>query len=188
MPVAVIAGGVNSNVRLLAARAAHLHRAAGAHMWDVDGNEYVDYAGGMGPMLLGHNHPAYRGGPQGSLDVGQCFAGQNETRPSSAKRLVAAVPWIESIRIGLDRLRDGPPRRAHRPGGHRPHRPPVRRALPRLARPAARRRPDRPRPSAIPRSGQGSRSRRRTTSIIGEWNDLYRSSSRRSPPRTSRAC
>ena len=54
----VIAGGVNSNVRL-ASRPVPLTfaRAAGAHLWDVDGNEYIDYAGGMGPMLLGHNHP-----------------------------------------------------------------------------------------------------------------------------------
>ena len=54
----VIAGGVNSNVRL-ASRPVPLTfaRATGAYIWDVDGNEYVDYAGGMGPMVLGHNRP-----------------------------------------------------------------------------------------------------------------------------------
>jgi glutamate-1-semialdehyde 2,1-aminomutase len=98
----VIAGGVNSNVRL-ASRPTPLTftRAAGAHMWDVDGNEYIDYAGGMGPMLLGHNHPRVIEAVRNALDVGQCFAGQNEFEVEFGERLVAAVPWIESIRIGL---------------------------------------------------------------------------------------
>ena len=98
----VIAGGVNSNVRL-ASRPAPLtfERAAGAHLWDVDGNEYIDYAGGMGPMLLGHNHPRVLAAVRQALEVGQCFAGQNEFEAEFGERLVAAVPWIESIRIGV---------------------------------------------------------------------------------------
>jgi glutamate-1-semialdehyde 2,1-aminomutase len=98
----VIAGGVNSNVRL-ASRPAPLTftRALGAHLWDVDGNEYIDYAGGMGPMLLGHNHPRVIAAVRRALDVGQCFAGQNEFEADFGERLVAAIPWIESIRIGL---------------------------------------------------------------------------------------
>jgi glutamate-1-semialdehyde 2,1-aminomutase len=98
----VIAGGVNSNVRL-ASRPAPLtfERALGAYLWDVDGNEYIDYAGGMGPMLLGHNHPRVLAAVHQALDVGQCFAGQNEFEAEFGERLVAAVPWIESIRIGL---------------------------------------------------------------------------------------
>jgi glutamate-1-semialdehyde 2,1-aminomutase len=76
-------------------------RAAGAFLWDVDGNEYIDYAGGMGPMLLGHNHPQVIEAVRRALDVGQCFAGQNEFEAEFGERLVAAVPWIESIRIGL---------------------------------------------------------------------------------------
>ena len=98
----VIAGGVNSNVRL-ASRPAPLtfERAAGAHLWDVDGNEYIDYAGGMGPMLLGHNHPRVVAAVRQALEVGQCFAGQNEFEAEFGERLVAAVPWIESIRIGV---------------------------------------------------------------------------------------
>jgi glutamate-1-semialdehyde 2,1-aminomutase len=76
-------------------------RASGAHLWDVDGNEYIDYAGGMGPMLLGHNHPRVIEAVHRALDVGQCFAGQNEFEAEFGERLVAAVPWIQSIRIGL---------------------------------------------------------------------------------------
>ncbi len=97
-----IAGGVNSNVRLIS-RPVPLTftRASGAHLWDVDGNEYIDYAGGMGPMLLGHNHPRVIEAVRRSLDIGQLFAGQNEFEAEFGERLVAAVPWIESIRIGL---------------------------------------------------------------------------------------
>ncbi len=98
----VIAGGVNSNVRL-ASRPVPLTfaRAAGAYMWDVDGNEYVDYAGGMGPMVLGHNHPRVLDAVRNALDIGQAFAGQNEFEAEFGERLVDTVPWIESIRVGL---------------------------------------------------------------------------------------
>jgi glutamate-1-semialdehyde 2,1-aminomutase len=98
----VIAGGVNSNVRL-ASRPVPLTfaRAAGAYMWDVDGNEYVDYAGGMGPMVLGHNHPRVLDAVRNALEIGQAFAGQNEFEAEFGERLVDTVPWIESIRLGL---------------------------------------------------------------------------------------
>ena len=36
----------------------YVERAAGSRKWDVDGNEYVDYLGGHGALILGHNHPA----------------------------------------------------------------------------------------------------------------------------------
>ena len=74
---------------------------AGALLWDVDGNEYVDYAAGMGPMILGHCHPAVASAVQASLSTGQLFAGQNRYESELAEMLVGALPWIESIRIGL---------------------------------------------------------------------------------------
>lgn len=98
----MIAGGVNSNVRL-ASRPVPLTftRALGAHLWDVDGNEYIDYAGGMGPMILGHNHPRVLAAVHKALEMGQCFAGQHELEAEFGEHLTAAVPWIENIRIGL---------------------------------------------------------------------------------------
>jgi glutamate-1-semialdehyde 2,1-aminomutase len=53
----VIAGGVNSNVRL-AASDYFFARGRGPRLWDVDGNEYVDYVLGQGPFILGHANPA----------------------------------------------------------------------------------------------------------------------------------
>lgn len=98
----VIAGGVNSNVRLVS-RPVPLTfaRAHGAFIWDVDDNHYVDFAGGMGPMVLGHNHPRILGAVRDALELGQCFAGQNRFEAEFGELLVGAVPWIESLRIGL---------------------------------------------------------------------------------------
>ena len=98
----VIAGGVNSNVRLAGTPVPlTFDRAVGARLWDVDGNEYIDYAAGMGPMILGHNHPVVTEAVRRSLDTGQLFAGQNRLEAEFAEAFVGAVPWVEHIRIGL---------------------------------------------------------------------------------------
>src|SRR5512144_2237769 len=55
-----IPGGVNSPVRAFRAvggKPFFVNRAAGAHVFDVDGNEYIDYVGTWGPAILGHAHP-----------------------------------------------------------------------------------------------------------------------------------
>jgi glutamate-1-semialdehyde 2,1-aminomutase len=99
---AVIAGGVNSNVRLHGTPVPlTIARGDGALLWDVDDNVYIDYAAGMGPMVLGHNHPAVTAAVQQSLSTGQLFAGQNRFEAEFAETLVGALPWIESIRIGM---------------------------------------------------------------------------------------
>jgi glutamate-1-semialdehyde 2,1-aminomutase len=98
----VIAGGVNSNVRLAGTPVPlTIARGDGALLWDVDDNVYIDYAAGMGPMVLGHHHPAVTAAVQQSLSVGQLFAGQNRFEAEFAETLVGALPWIESIRIGM---------------------------------------------------------------------------------------
>jgi glutamate-1-semialdehyde 2,1-aminomutase len=99
---AVIAGGVNSNVRLSGTPVPlTIARGDGALLWDVDDNTYIDYAAGMGPMVLGHNHPAVTAAVAESLSSGQLFAGQNLLEAEFAETLVGAVPWIESIRMGM---------------------------------------------------------------------------------------
>jgi len=99
---AVIAGGVNSNVRLHGNPVPlTMAKGDGALLWDVDDNEYIDYAAGMGPMVLGHNHPAVSTAVQESLSTGQLFAGQNLLEAEFAETLTGALPWVESIRIGM---------------------------------------------------------------------------------------
>ena len=98
----MIAGGVNSNVRLHASPVPlTFTRGEGPHLWDVDGNRYIDYAAGMGPMILGHNHPRVTAAVGECLASGQLFAGQNLLETQLAERLVGAIPWIESVRFGL---------------------------------------------------------------------------------------
>ena len=56
-----IPGGVNSPVRSFKAVGGtppFIARGQGARVWDVDGNEYIDYLGSWGPLVLGHSHPA----------------------------------------------------------------------------------------------------------------------------------
>lgn len=57
----ILVGGVNSPVRAFKAVGGDplvVERAAGAHLFDVDGNEYIDYVCSWGAMILGHAHPA----------------------------------------------------------------------------------------------------------------------------------
>jgi hypothetical protein len=57
----IIPGGVNSPVRAfrsVGGKPVFIARGQGSHIFDVDGNEYIDYVGSWGPLLLGHRHPA----------------------------------------------------------------------------------------------------------------------------------
>ena len=49
--------GITHDSRHLKPYGIYVERALGAHKWDVDGNDYIDYFGGHGALLLGHNHP-----------------------------------------------------------------------------------------------------------------------------------
>ena len=98
---AVIPGGVNSNVRLRGFPTPLTYsRALGSHIWDVDGNEYVDYAMGMGPHILGHAPSVVVDAVRKSLDRGQLFAGQCDEELELAQLISGAAPWVEQLRIG----------------------------------------------------------------------------------------
>ena len=49
-------------------------KAEGARIWDVDGNEYIDYVGGLGPMILGYRHPAVEAAVRAQMDKGVLFS------------------------------------------------------------------------------------------------------------------
>ena len=53
-----LAGGVSSPFRARAPVPLFFENGQGSHLWDVDGNEYIDYQLAWGPMILGYNHPA----------------------------------------------------------------------------------------------------------------------------------
>ncbi|MHB8868209.1 MAG: glutamate-1-semialdehyde 2,1-aminomutase [Thermoleophilia bacterium] len=95
-------GGVNSPVRAMRAVGrgpVFMERAAGPRMWDVDGNEYLDYVGSWGPMILGHLHPAVVEALQGALAKGTSFGTPSALEVEMASRLVDAVPSVEMVRM-----------------------------------------------------------------------------------------
>ena len=97
-----LAGGVSSNVRRGdLPLPLYFDRGAGSHLFDVDGNRYVDYVLGRGPLLLGHTHPEVIQAVCDQLRRGQIYAAQHEMEVELAERVVAAVPAAEQVRFGI---------------------------------------------------------------------------------------
>jgi glutamate-1-semialdehyde 2,1-aminomutase len=74
-------------------------RANGSRLWDVDGNEYIDYIGSWGPMLLGHRHPEILAGIEDALTIGTSFGAPTEREIELAEEIRDAVPSMEMIRL-----------------------------------------------------------------------------------------
>src|SRR5262245_50189224 len=97
-----LAGGVNSNLRLLTKPIPlFFDHAAGAMVYDVDGNAYIDYSLGQGPMILGHSPPAVLEAVNQAMRRGQLYAAQHELEISVAEKLVQLIPCAELCRFGL---------------------------------------------------------------------------------------
>ncbi|CAN5715526.1 glutamate-1-semialdehyde 2,1-aminomutase [soil metagenome] len=72
----------------------------GSRLRDVDGNEYIDYLLGLGPMILGHRHPVVTAAVTDAINqYGTCFGLPYELEIEAAEKVVAAVPGIEQIRF-----------------------------------------------------------------------------------------
>lgn len=99
---AVIAGGVNSNARMHERPVpTFFARGAGAYLYDVDGNQTIDYVLGIGPNILGHGPPAVVAVVGESLALGQRFGAQHESETTLAELVCACVPCAELVRFGL---------------------------------------------------------------------------------------
>src|SRR5437879_7802075 len=97
-----IPGGVNSPVRAFRAVGGHpffVNEAKGAHIRDVDGNEYVDYVGTWGPAILGHAHPKIIKAVQQTAANGTSFGIPNPREVTMAKLICAAVPSVQKVRM-----------------------------------------------------------------------------------------
>jgi len=93
---------VSSNVRLLAKPLPlFFERAEGAMIYDADGNSYIDYVLGQGPLLLGHSHPHVLAAVEKAMGRGQLFAGQHELELTVAEELVKLIPCAELCRFSL---------------------------------------------------------------------------------------
>ena len=97
-----IPGGVNSPVRAFRAVGGQpffAQRAQGARIWDVDGNEYLDYVCTWGPAILGHAHPRIIKAVQQAAAQGTSFGVPNRLEVTMAKVICAAVPSVQKVRM-----------------------------------------------------------------------------------------
>jgi glutamate-1-semialdehyde 2,1-aminomutase len=96
----VLAGGVSSQFRAFGVfHPMHYVRAAGARIWDADGNELLDYTLAQGPCILGHTHPELVCRVQAAVARAQLFAGQHEEEVLLAEALQRLIPCAERVRF-----------------------------------------------------------------------------------------
>jgi glutamate-1-semialdehyde 2,1-aminomutase len=98
----VMPGGVNSPVRAFQAVGGEppiIAYGKGARLFDVDGNEYIDYMLSWGPLILGHAHPSIIAIIQRAAERGTSFGASTELELVMAKLVVDAVPSIEMVRF-----------------------------------------------------------------------------------------
>ena len=98
----LIPGGVNSPVRAFRAVGGQpffVNKAKGAHVWDVDGNDYVDYVGTWGPAILGHAHPKIIEAVQATAAHGTSFGIPNPLEVTMARLICSWVPSVQKVRM-----------------------------------------------------------------------------------------
>ncbi len=97
-----IPGGVNSPVRAFRAVGGQpffVNKAKGCRVWDVDGNELIDYVGTWGPAILGHAHPKIIAAVKAAAELGTSFGIPNPHEVTMAKLIRTLVPSVEKVRM-----------------------------------------------------------------------------------------
>ncbi|MFQ6030957.1 MAG: aminotransferase class III-fold pyridoxal phosphate-dependent enzyme, partial [Dehalococcoidia bacterium] len=92
-------GGNTGNTNFPDALKFLVREGKGAHLWDVSGNQYIDWLMGSGPMVLGHAHPAVTEAVTEAVGQGSTFFTTNEKAVLLAEELVKAVPCAEKVRF-----------------------------------------------------------------------------------------
>lgn len=98
----IFPGGVNSPVRAwrsVGGEPRFIARGAGATIYDVDGNAYLDYVGSWGPLILGHAHPRVVAAIQDVATRGTSYGAPCELEIELGKRITSAMPSIEMLRF-----------------------------------------------------------------------------------------
>ena len=98
----LIPGGVNSPVRAcrsVGTEPLFIQKADGCHIYDEDGNAFIDYIGSWGPMILGHRHPQVIKAIEGVLLNGTSFGAPTELEIQLAQMVIDAVPSVEMVRM-----------------------------------------------------------------------------------------
>jgi len=97
-----IPGGVNSPVRAfkgVGGTPRFFARGQGSRVYDADGNEYIDYIGSWGPLLLGHRHPEVVAALESALSFGTSFGAPTEREVELAELIGRFVPSMEMVRL-----------------------------------------------------------------------------------------
>src|SRR6204780_643836 len=98
----VIPGGVNSPVRAyrsVGGSPPFIVRGEGSHIFDADGNEYIDYVGSWGPLILGHRHPVILDALREAMTRGTSFGAPTEQEIELAETVREMFPSIEMVRL-----------------------------------------------------------------------------------------
>jgi glutamate-1-semialdehyde 2,1-aminomutase len=97
-----IPGGVNSPVRAfrsVGGTPLFMERAAGAYMYDADGNRYIDYINSWGPMILGHAYPAVVAAIQEKATLSTSFGAPTELEIDMAELIISMAPNVDMVRM-----------------------------------------------------------------------------------------
>ena len=98
----IIPGGVNSPVRAFKSVGGNplfIKRGEGSKIYDVDGNEFIEYIGSWGPHLFGHNPPFIKNALLRAIENGTSFGTPTELEVKMAKLIIDLVPSVEMIRM-----------------------------------------------------------------------------------------
>jgi glutamate-1-semialdehyde 2,1-aminomutase len=97
-----IPGGVNSPVRAfkgVGGDPVFIQKAKGAYLTDIDDNQYIDYVGSWGPMILGHAHPEVIEAVQKAAENGLSFGAPTEIETTVAQKICELIPSIDQVRM-----------------------------------------------------------------------------------------
>src|SRR3989304_5272494 len=95
-------GGVNSPVRAFKGvdcEPLFIARAKGSKIYDIDGNEYIDYVGSWGPMIVGHSNPKVVSALKKAIVNGTSYGAPTELEVQLAEMVIKAFPSIEMVRM-----------------------------------------------------------------------------------------
>lgn len=95
----LLPSGITHDSRYLKPYGIYVDRAKGSRKWDVDGNEYVDYFGGHGALILGHNHPTVLAATQAALAQGTHFGANHAREVRWAELVRRLMPSAERVRF-----------------------------------------------------------------------------------------
>jgi glutamate-1-semialdehyde 2,1-aminomutase len=100
--IEVIPGGVNSPVRAfgpVGGDPIFIEKAKGQYLYDADGNQYIDYIGSWGPMILGHNDDRVLDAIREQLSKGVSYGAATELEVDMAELMCSLVPSLEMVRM-----------------------------------------------------------------------------------------